>query len=129
MQAVSARHRSWVRRHDGLVIGAIALLAYALLAGYNVYAARVSHRNAVAVTQVKRLAPKVVRLTKAQCGQTVFLYAFLNALAEDSSPAFGSPPDGTIVPGARARLIAQLYAAETATRPALKAQGCRIVVP
>lgn len=129
MPGVSARQRSWLRRHDGLVIGAIALVAFAMLAGYNVYAARVSHRNAVAVTQVKKLAPKVTRLTKGQCGQTRFLYAFLNALAEDSSPAFGSPPDGPPIPGARDRLIGRLYDVERASLPRLKAQGCKVPAP
>lgn len=128
MPDVSARQRSWLRRHDGLVIGSIALVAFAMLAGYQVYAARISHRNADAVTQVKKLAPRVTRLTKGQCGQTRFLYAFLNALAEDSSPQFGSP-HGAPVPGARARLIGRLYAAERASLPRLKAQGCVITAP
>lgn len=126
---MSARHRSWALRHrDSLIIAAL-VVALGMLGGYNLWAARVSNRNAATAVKANRTAATVGKLTKGQCGQTRFLYGFLNALAEDSSPSFGSPPDGPIVPGARARLIGQLYAAERASLPRLAQQGCRVTAP
>lgn len=119
---MSAQRSTWLRRHVALVVAAAALLALGADAGYQVYASRLQHRNAVAVA-------KVEQLSKSQCGQTRFLYAFLNALAEDSSARFGSPRGGPIVPGARAALIGQLYGAERASRPRLRAQGCIVPEP
>lgn len=121
--------KSWLRRHGWLLIAAAALIALALDAGYQVYAARVSDRNAKAVATVKVIAPKVTRLTAGQCGQTRFLYAFLNALALDSSPQFGSPPDGPPIPGARDKLIGELFKVERASLPRLRKQGCKVEAP
>lgn len=111
----------------------IVLLGLALLTGYQVYAYRASHRNAhagvVAKTAAKtsqKNATKLRQLTKAQCAQTGLLYTLLNALMDDSSPRFGSPPDGPIVPGARAKLIQQVHTAEGASNSALREQGCHI---
>jgi hypothetical protein len=112
----------WWRRRAGWLIAAAVLIAVGAEAGYQVYVARIQHRNDVTAT-------KVERLTKAQCGQTQLLYDFLNALAEDSSPSFGSPPEGPIVPGARARLIGRLHAAEHASTGRLRRQGCTVQTP
>lgn len=125
----SPAHWSWWRRHVAALVALVAMLALVADGGYQVYASRIAHRTATAVTQVKKLAPKVERLTAAQCGQTQFLYDFLNALAEDTSPSFGSPPDGAIVPGARSELIARLHAAEHASAAPLRKQGCKLRTP
>jgi hypothetical protein len=114
-------HWSWWRRHDTLLIGAVLVVLLACLAGYNVWVARVTHRNEVTAT-------KVERLTKSQCGETQFLYDFLNALADDTGPGFGSPA-GRVIPGARAKLIGRLHDAERASVPRLKAQGCTVRTP
>lgn len=120
--------RPWWRRRAGWLLAAAALLALGADAGYQVYAARIQHRNAVAVTQTQRNAAKITRLTKAQCANTQLLYDFFNALAEDSSPHFGSPP-GRVVPGARQRLIGKLYSSERLASAPLRRQGCAIKVP
>jgi aminopeptidase-like protein len=113
---------SWWRRHrDALILTGLGLLL-AMSGGYNIYAARISHRNDV-------VASKVARLTAAQCGETQFLYDFLNALAADTGPHFGSPSDGPPVPGARTKLIGKLHGIERATAPGLRHQGCRVSVP
>lgn len=118
----SPRHWSWWRRHEGLLIGLAVCVLLAGLAGYNLWLAGVTKRNDATAT-------KVSRLTAGQCAQTRLLYALLNALAADTSPAFGSPPGRPPVPGARARLIGQLYAAERASTERLAAQGCHVTAP
>lgn len=112
---------------------AIVLVGLAVLTAYQVYAYRTSHRNAHAVVVAKKAqttaaknAAKLRRLTKAQCGSTQLLYTLLNALMDDSSPGFGSPAGGPIVPGARDALIHRVHAAEAASYTALRKQGCRI---
>lgn len=126
---MSAVHRSWARRHLNLLITLALALALGMLGGYNLWAARVSSRNAATAVKANRTANTVSKLTKGQCGQTRFLYGFLNALAEDSSARFGSPPDGPPVPGARAKVIGQLYAIERASLPHLAEQGCKVTAP
>lgn len=116
---MSAHQRTWVRRRAGWLLAAAALLALGLDAGYQVYAARISSRN-------EATASKVAQMSTAACGSTKLLYVIFNALAEDASPRFGSPPDGPIVPGARARLIGQLHASERASVPQLQRQGCDV---
>lgn len=128
MSESEARPRPWIRRRAGWLLAAAALVALGADAGYQVYAARIAHRNAAAVVTSKRNAAKIGRLTKAQCGTTQLFYDLFNALAEDSSPHFGSPP-GRIVPGARVRLIEQLYNAERQSAAPLRKQGCQIRVP
>lgn len=112
----------WWRKHIALGVAIIAVLALLADVGYQIYAARLQHRNATTAT-------KVARLSKAQCGSDAFIFAFFNALALDTSPGFGSPQGGPITPGARARLINELYAAERAAAGPLRSQGCRIIVP
>jgi hypothetical protein len=114
--------RPWLRRRATLVAAVAVSLALGADAGYQVYAARVSHRNAVAVV-------KVNRLTKAQCSTTRLFYDLFNALVADTTPHFGSPPDGPPTPGARSRLIARLYVAERLAAAPLRAQGCKLDVP
>lgn len=114
--------RTWLRRHVVLVVAIVAVLALGADVGYQVYAARIQHRNAVVAT-------KVERLSASACSSTQFLYDILNALVDDSSPHFGSPPDGPIVPGARVKLIGRLYSAERGTVPRLRKQGCKVTVP
>lgn len=130
------RQRAWLRRHGWVVAAACMALALGIDGGYQVYAARISHRNADAVATSKRNAAKlaatvrkVSKLSKAQCSQTQLLFDVFNALAEDASPRFGSPPDGPIQPGARRALIGRLTVSERATAKALKGQGCRITTP
>lgn len=121
--------RPWWRRRAGWLLAAAALLALGIDAGYQVYAARISHQNAVAVAQTKKNAAKLTRLTKAQCGSQRLFFDVFNALVEDSSPRFGSPSDGPPIPGARAKLIGRLYAAERLAASPLRKQGCKIAVP
>lgn len=124
-----AHRRTFVRRHAVLLVAIAALVTLGIDAGYQVYAARISHQNAAAVATTKRNAAKIARLSKAQCSQTQLLFDVFNALAADSSPRFGSPPDGPILPGARAALIGRLTVSERATAKALAPQGCRIATP
>lgn len=112
---------------------ATVLVGLAILVGYQVYAYRQTHRNAHAVvvakkalTTARKSASGLKRLSKSQCGSTVLLYDLLNALMDDTSPRFGSPPDGPVIPGARAKLIGQVHAAEQASFKALRKQGCKI---
>jgi hypothetical protein len=116
------------RLADRRVVAAV-IVGLAVLIGYQVWVQRQTHRTATAVKVAKRADAKATTLTKVQCANTRLFYRLFNALAEDSSPAFGSPPDGPIVPGARARLIGQLYAAERVASAPLRRQGCTIKVP
>lgn len=116
---MNAPQTGWARRHPAVVVAALALLALAIDAGYQVYAARIQSRNADTAT-------KVAQVSAGQCGTTKLLYVILNALAADSSPRFGSPPDGPVIPGARALLIGQLTAAERASVAGLRRQGCDV---
>lgn len=116
------------RLADRRVVAAV-LVGLAVLFGYQVWAWRQTGRTAVAVKVAKRADRKATTLTKVQCANTQLFYRLFNALAEDSSPAFGSPPGGPIEPGARARLIGQLYAAERQASAPLRRQGCKIKVP
>lgn len=119
------RVRAWLSRFDRRVLVIVAV-GLAVLIGYQVYAYRQQHRVAVAVSTSKSTATKLRRLTAAQCGQTVLLYTLLNALMDDSSPHFGSPAGRAAIPGRRAKLIAQVRAAEKASTAELRRQGCRI---
>lgn len=105
------------------------LVGLAILVGYQVYAYRQQHRVAHVVQVAAKTAAKVQKLSKAQCGQTVLLYTLLNALMEDTSPRFGSPPDGPVIAGARAQLIQEVRTAEENSYKALRKQGCRINTP
>lgn len=116
------RNRSWLRRHDTLAIAAVLVLVLAGVAGYNLWAARIAHRNDVVARQVQHL-------TKAACAQTRLFYDVFNALVIDSSPAFGSPPDGPPIAGHRAKLIGRLFDAERAAAAPLRSQGCNIATP
>lgn len=119
---------SWARRHAMLLVACAALGALAIDGGYQIYAARIAHRNAVAVTLTHKTAAKVNRIAPAVCAQTRLLFTVFNALVEDTGPSFGSPPDGPIVPGARAKLIGRLSAYEAATSATLRKQGCKVDV-
>lgn len=123
---------AWVARARLLLdrrVVAVVVVGLAMLVGYQVYVQRQTKKVDQTAAVVKHLAPKVARLTKVQCANTRLFYDLFNALAEDSSPHFGSPPDGPIIPGARRRLIEKLYASERATVKPLRKQGCRIDVP
>lgn len=130
------RQRAWLRRHGWIVAALCMALALGIDGGYQIYAARISSRNARAAETTKRnaktiaaTAEKVTKLSKAACAQTQLLFDVFNALAVDSSPRFGSPPDGPILPGARTALIGRLTVSERTTAKALKGQGCRITTP
>jgi hypothetical protein len=118
----SPAHWSWWRRHDSLLIGVALVVLLAALTGYNVWAAGVAHRNAATAT-------KVERLSAGACANQKLFYSVFNALVEDTSPHFGSPPAGPIIPGAREKLIGRLYDAERAAAPALRRQGCKVATP
>ena len=45
---------------------------------------------------------------------------------EDTSPSFGSPPDGPIIRGAREALIESVHDAENASLAGLRKQGCEV---
>jgi hypothetical protein len=122
------RRRARARIADKRVWALVAV-GLAILIGYQVYVARLVHRNAQTAAAVKHLKPKVARLSRVACANTRLYYELLNALAQDTTQSFGSPPDGEVVPGARAQLIHRLYAAERAQLPALRKQGCKITVP
>lgn len=123
------------RLADRRVIAGV-LIGLALLAGYQVWAYRQSGRNAKAVKVAKQADRKATRavtttkgLSKAACGNARLFYRLFNALVEDTTPAFGSPPDGPPIPGAREKLIGELYAAERRAAAPLRKQGCTIKVP
>ena len=103
---------------------AVVLIGLAFLVGFQVYAYRQQHRNA-------DVAETVETLSKGQCDQTILLYQLLNALMDDTSPRFGSPADGPIIPGARAALIQSVHNAENASLAGLRQQGCDVpaVIP
>jgi hypothetical protein len=122
------RRRTRARITDKRVWVLVAV-GLAILTGYQVYALRLVHRNAHTAEQVRVLRPKVARLTKVQCANTRLYYELLNALAQDSTSSFGSPPDGKPIPGARHRLIERLYAAERSQLPILRRQGCKVSLP
>lgn len=113
------------RNHDKLGLAVLVGLVL-LLAGYQVYAWQVQHRNARVAVVATSTAAKVQKLSQGQCNQTVLLYQLLNALMEDTSPAFGSPPDGPPVRGARQTLINRVHSAERTSIQALEKQGCHI---
>lgn len=110
---------TFVKRHQNR-LGVVVLLGLlVLLSGYQVYAWRVQHRNATT-------AEKVETLSEGQCDTTILLYRLLNALMDDTSPSFGSPPDGPIIPGARTALIESVRNAENASLAGLRKQGCTV---
>lgn len=122
----------WIERARLLLdrrVVAVVLVGLAVLVGYQVYAQRQAHKVDHTAAVVKQIAPRVIRLTRVQCTNSQLFYDFFNALAEDSSPRFGSPPDGPIIPGARRKMIERLYDAERVVVKPLRKQGCRIAVP
>lgn len=127
---------SFPSRHRDLLIIAGLAIALAMVVGYNVWASQVSARNArtaavarQADRKATRTATKVNRLSSGQCATTKLFYRLFNALAEDTSPSFGSPEGGPPIPGARDRLIGELYEAERASIKPLAAQGCKVPAP
>jgi hypothetical protein len=106
---------------DRRVLAAV-LVAVLCIGGYQVYAQRQAGKVAKVTTTVEHM-------TDAQCSTARLFYAVFNALVEDSTPRFGSPPDGPIIPGARLALIQRLYNSERATIPGLRRQGCKVPMP
>jgi hypothetical protein len=123
---------TWYRLARRLAVNrrviAAVLVGLALIISYQAWAWHQTERATVAIKKANRTAVAVKRLTKVQCANTRLFYDVINALAEDSSPAFGSPPTG-IQPGAREALIHRLYESERRQAPALARQGCVVRVP
>lgn len=63
------RPHSFWRRHDGALIALGVCVLLALFAGYQWYAARVSHRNEQAAALISKVRPT------STCGQVAFLYS------------------------------------------------------
>lgn len=111
------RLAQWCHDHIGWTVAIGVLIGVLAIGSYQFAVYNTAQAN-------KTARSKVTQLTKGACGTDKFTFQLFNNLVLDSTPHFGSPQNGPIVPGARTEAINNLFHLQRQAAAGLKKQGC-----